>query len=260
MLRSPKIGQCIAIYGNPCHRKKEPMPERTKHISSNFDAALYDLRNDILMMSTLTDRMFQNAITGLLDRNTELCEQVEADDEEVDILEKQIDQEGVALLIRFHPVASDMREVVSAMKIGGHLEQIADECVTIVRRAKKLNSGPALGEIALIERPRLLASGIFRDSIRAFADGDCELARTLKFKDRELDDAIDEVIERLSARASLESDAARSCLDLIFIAAPLNGSGTTRRVLLKTPFGAIRGMIFVIPILQKMRSPIRALH
>jgi hypothetical protein len=34
--------------------------------------------------------MFQNAISGLLDRNTELCEQVEADDEEVDILEKQI--------------------------------------------------------------------------------------------------------------------------------------------------------------------------
>jgi phosphate transport system protein len=79
------------------------MPEWTKHISSRFDGALYDLRNDI--------RMFQNAITGLLERNTELCEQVEADDEEVEILEKQIDQKGVELLILFHPVASDMREV-----------------------------------------------------------------------------------------------------------------------------------------------------
>jgi phosphate transport system protein len=103
------------------------MPEWTKRILSRFDGALYDLKNDILMMSTLTDRMFQNAITGLLERNTELCEQVEADDEEVDIPEKQIDQKGVELLIRFHPVASDMREVVSAMKIGGHLDQIADE-------------------------------------------------------------------------------------------------------------------------------------
>jgi phosphate transport system protein len=201
------------------------MPAWTKHISSRFDGALYDLRNDILMMSTLTDRMFQNAITGLLERNTELCDQVEADDEEVDILEKQIDQKGVELLIRFHPVASDMREVVSAMKIGGHLEQIADECVTIVRRAKKLNFDAVLRELALVERPRSLASGIFRDSIRAFAEGDCELARTLKFKDRELDDAIDEVIERLSARASFGSDAARSCLDLIFIARALERIG-----------------------------------
>jgi phosphate transport system protein len=201
------------------------MPERAKHISSSFDGALYGLKNDILMMSTLTDRMFQNAITGLLERNIELCDQVEADDEEVDILEKQIDQKGVALLIRFHPVASDMREVVSAMKIGGHLEQIADECVTIVRRAKKLNFDAVLREIPLIERPRLLVSGIFRDSIRAFADGDCEVARTLKFKDRELDDAIDEVIERLTARTSLESDATRSCLDLIFIARALERIG-----------------------------------
>jgi phosphate transport system protein len=201
------------------------MPERTKHISTSFDGALYDLKNDILMMSTLTDRMLQNAITGLLERNTELCEQVEADDEDVDILEKQIDQKGVALLIRFHPVASDMREVVSAMKIGGHLEQIADECVTIVRRTKKLNFDAALREVALVKRLHLLASGIFRDSIRAFADGDCELARTLKFNDRELDDAMNEAIERLTARASLESDAARSCLDLIFIARALERIG-----------------------------------
>lgn len=55
------------------------------------------------------------------------------------------------------------------MKIGGHLEQIADECVTIVRRAKKLKFDAVLREVALVKRPRLLASGIFRDSIRAFA-------------------------------------------------------------------------------------------
>jgi phosphate transport system protein len=118
-----------------------------------------------------------------------------------------------------------MREVVSAMKIGGHLEQIADECVTIVRRAKKLSFRPALRAVALVERPRLLALSIFRDSIRAFADGDWELARTLKFKDRELDDAIDEVIERLSAQASVDADATRSCLDLVFIARALEWIG-----------------------------------
>jgi phosphate transport system protein len=64
-----------------------------------------------------------------------------------------------------------------------------------------------------------------RDSIRAFADGDCELARRLKFKDRELDDVIDKVIQRLTARASLESDVAGSCLDLIFIARALERIG-----------------------------------
>jgi phosphate uptake regulator len=44
------------------------------------------------------------------------CGQVVADDYEIDILEKQVDLDGVNLLVRFHPVASDMREVISAMK------------------------------------------------------------------------------------------------------------------------------------------------
>ena len=77
------------------------MPEQAKHISSSYDAALYSLRNDVLMMSSLTDRMFQIAFEAFLTRNGELCEQVIAEDEEIDTLEKQVDQEGVALLIRF---------------------------------------------------------------------------------------------------------------------------------------------------------------
>ncbi len=96
------------------------------------------------MMSSLADRILQNAMSALLNRNTELCDQVGADDEEVDDLEKQIDEEGFRVLIRFHPVATDMRDVISAMKIGGHLERIADESVTISRRAKRLSLQAAL--------------------------------------------------------------------------------------------------------------------
>jgi phosphate transport system protein len=94
------------------------MPERSKHIRSSFDAALYGLKNDVLMMSSLTDRIFQAAVEGLLNRDSDLCRQVVANDDEIDILERQVDLDGVNLLLRFHPVASDMREVISAMKVG----------------------------------------------------------------------------------------------------------------------------------------------
>jgi phosphate transport system protein len=77
----------------------------------------------------------------------------------------------------------------------------------------------------LLEPPYLLARGIFRDCIRAFADGDSELARNLKFKDRELDAKTNEVIERLTSKVSLESEAARSYLDLIFVARALERIG-----------------------------------
>ena len=108
------------------------MPERAKHISTSFDAALYSLKNDVLMMSSLTDRIFQTAFAALLNRNSELCDHVVAEDEEIDILEKQVDQEGVSLLIRFHPVASDMREVVSSMKVSTNLEHADEKFPTLM--------------------------------------------------------------------------------------------------------------------------------
>jgi phosphate transport system protein len=194
------------------------MAERSKHISSSFEAALYGLKNDVLMMSSLTDRIFHAAMEGLLNRDSALCSQVVADDYEIDILEKQVDRDGVNLLIRFHPVASDMREVISAMKVGTSLERIADQSVTIARRAKRLNARPAIRELALLEPSYRFALVIFRDSIRAFADGDYELARALKLKDRELDTLTHDVVEKLVRRAAHESQFVPSYLDLIFVA------------------------------------------
>ena len=58
-------------------------------IRSSFDAALYGLKNNVFMMSSLTDRIFQTAFEALLKRDTELCDHVIAEDEEIDILEKR---------------------------------------------------------------------------------------------------------------------------------------------------------------------------
>jgi phosphate transport system protein len=201
------------------------MIERARHISRSFDAALYGLKNDVLMMSSLTDRIFQMAFEALLKRDNELCDHVVAEDEEIDILEKQVDRDGVNLLLRFHPVATDMREVVSAMKVSANLERIADHSVTIARRAKHLNNRPALRELALLESPYRLAVAIFRDSIRAFADGDWELAGALKLKDRELDSLTDDISEKLVERATLDPEFVPSYVDLIFVARALERIG-----------------------------------
>jgi phosphate transport system protein len=201
------------------------MAERSKHISSSFDAALDGLKNDVLMMSSLTDRNFQTAIEALLNRDSELCNQVIADDEEVDFLEKQVDQDGVNLLLRFQPVASDMREVISAMKVSTNLERIADHAVTIARRAKHLNNRPPVREAQFLEPPYRLALANFRDSIRAYADADYELAQTLKPKDRELDALIRDLSEELVERAIVDSELVPSYLDLVFVARALERIG-----------------------------------
>ena len=88
------------------------MPDRVRHIITSFDTALNNLKNDVLMMSSLAERLIENAMQGLLKRDSNLCNMTIADDEEVDVLEKQVDKEGIEIMIRFHPVASDMRQVI----------------------------------------------------------------------------------------------------------------------------------------------------
>ena len=108
-----------------------------RHILGTFDEALASLRNNVLMMSSLTERSLDHAITGLLQRDDELCAIAIADDEEIDQLEKQVDKDGIDLLLRFQPVASDLRRVVSAMKLSSNLERMADQGTNIARRARK---------------------------------------------------------------------------------------------------------------------------
>lgn len=165
-------------------------------------------------------------------------------DEEIDILEKRVDEEGVGLLLRFQPVASDMREVISAMKVSASLERIADQSVTIARRAKHLSNRPAVREVALLEPAYGSAMVIFHDSIRAFAEGDFELAGTLKLQDRELDTLTSDLTES-SPRAPLRNpNQCPATWILSSLLVPSSTSGIMQRTSLRTHFGGINAPIF----------------
>jgi phosphate transport system protein len=201
------------------------MAELGKHISSSFEGALTGLRNSVLMMSSLTERLLSRAMQGLLQRDSDLCNLAIADDEEIDLLEKEVDREGIEILIRFHPVASDMRHVISAMRLSVNLERIADQCVLIARRAKKLNNESGVPEISLLEPLFREALGIFHDGMRVFVDGDADLALQLKPRDRVLDAMNREVAEKFMQRIASDPSRVESYINLILVARALERVG-----------------------------------
>ena len=102
-----------------------------------------------------------------------LCTKAIADDEEVDQLEKQIDKVGVEILLRYQPVASDLRQVVSAMKLSPNIERVADEATNIAECARKLNSDSPLVEVNLIVPIQAHAISMFKDGTRRFCTRRC---------------------------------------------------------------------------------------
>lgn len=188
-----------------------------KHILGNFDDALAALRNNVMMMASLTERSLDRAVRGLFDRDDDLCAHAIADDEEIDQLEKQIDKDGVDILLRFQPVASDLRRVVSAMKLSSNLERMADQATTIARRARKLNQHPPLPEIELIRPMYEHAMSMFKDSVDAYTREDVDLGRSIVPRDDKLDDLNRAASRKLIQRMAEEPEQLRGYLNLIFI-------------------------------------------
>ena len=196
-----------------------------KHILGTFDEALASLRNNVLMMGGLAERSLDRAMKGLFERDNELCAYTIADDEEIDQLEKQIDKDGVDILLRFQPVASDLRRVVSAMKLSTNLERIGDQATNIARRARKLNQHPPLSEVDLIVPMREKAMAMFKDSVDAYVREDVELARAIIPRDQSLDELNRVVSGKLIQRMAQDRDQLRGYLNLMFVARALERVG-----------------------------------
>ena len=196
-----------------------------KHILGTFDEALSSLRNNVLMMAGLAERTLDRAVKGLLQRDNNLCVTAIADDEEIDQLEKQIDKDGVDVLLRFQPVASDLRRVVAAMKLSPNIERVADQATNIARRARKLNKHLALPETEIIVPIHANAMSMFKDSVDAFVREDVDLARAVVGRDDALDRMNKMANRQLTQRMAEDPDQLRGYLNLIFVSRCLERIG-----------------------------------
>ena len=199
--------------------------DTSKHILTTFDEALSDLRKDLLTMVRLTEANLSDAVNGLFQRDDTLCAKAIADDEQVDQLEKQIDKAGFEILVRYQPVASDLRQVVSVMKLSPNIERVADEATNIAEAALKLNKHAVLPEVNVIVPIQAYALSMFKDSIDAFVREDVELARAIVSRDKQLDAMNASANQSLTERMMQDREQLRGYLNLILISRYLERVG-----------------------------------
>jgi phosphate transport system protein len=196
-----------------------------KHILGTFDEALNALRKDLLMMAGLAERSLDRALKGLLQRDDDLCATAIADDEEIDQLEKQIDKDGFEILLRYQPVASDLRRVVSAIKLSPNIERVGDQATNIAKRARKLNRHAPLPEVQLIVPIQAYAMSMFKDSINAYVRENVELANSVCSRDEQLDDMNREANKKLTQRMMENSEQLQGYFNLLMVSRALERVG-----------------------------------
>lgn len=91
-----------------------------------FEAELKQLGQDLVTMSSLVEHAVTSAGIALLTADLQLAESVIADDIAIDRLEQDLDERCVLLLAQQQPVATDLRTVVTALRMSATLERMGD--------------------------------------------------------------------------------------------------------------------------------------
>jgi phosphate transport system protein len=189
------------------------------------ESALNELRDHVLLMGGEVENAIDHATRALIERDTDLAEQVLRDDDRVDALELEADRICVGLLSMHSSEASDLRLVVTAIKITPILERIADHACNIARAAIYLNDEPQLKPYFDLPKMSWLACEMLRLSLDAFAASDAKAARAVIERDDDIDRLYDHIFHDLLDRMSRDAAAAGRAARLLLVAKHLERIG-----------------------------------
>ncbi len=195
------------------------------HILRNYDDELGALKDTVVKMGTLAVVAIEKSVSGLLNRDLDLCYYVIDEDEVIDQHEKQIDEQGMAILLRFSPVASDLRHVLSSINIGRSLERIGDHAVTVARRSRKILKAGELDEVRLVEPLMIEVRRMLSEALVAYSDRDEKRALAVIKMDEKVDRIHKVLAKSLTQKISEGLPETESLLNIIFISRSLERIG-----------------------------------
>lgn len=179
---------------------------------------LLSLRREILNMGAIVEQRVRGAVEALESGDIELARQIKGGDKEIDDLEVHIESECLRVLALGSPVASDLRFVLTVLRIDGQLERIGDLARSIAKRVIGLNVLPT------IELPTALvdighgARGMLSDALAALSAEDATLCRQVRAADERVDDLRREVFYWGRDEMPKRPDATQAIIDILAIA------------------------------------------
>ncbi len=157
-------------------------------MSSHFNRQIDKLKQMVLWLGTLVEESVESSIRAVKTRDLRLARQVIQGDSKIDQMEVEVEEECLHTLALYHPVANDLRFVVSVLKINSDLERIADKAVNISEQVNSLIESPIVETVPFdflgqSERVRTM----LRKSLDALVNADVELAEWVRGHDDQVD-------------------------------------------------------------------------
>jgi phosphate transport system protein len=195
------------------------------HIVKSFDEELRNLHLIVARMGGLAEQQLTDALEALAQRNSASALRAIESDPKVDELERDADQQVIRLLALRQPMANDLRNIISAIKIAAAIERIADYAKNVAKRAISLGEMPSVRPAQSVPRIGRTALAMLKDVLDAYNSGDAEKALEVWNRDEQLDALYNSLFRELLTYMMEDARNITPCTHLLFIAKNLERIG-----------------------------------
>ncbi|TRY34106.1 phosphate signaling complex protein PhoU [Aliiglaciecola sp. M165] len=159
-----------------------------KHISQQFDTDLEGLKSQVLQMGGIVEQQILDSVKAIESGDSQLAERVIQIEDDVDLREVALDENCTTVLVRRQPAASDLRMVLTVIKMTRDLERIGDEAQKIAKMAISLTeSGAAPSGYEEVRHMGALVQQMVNSALDAFARFDADKALDVAKQDKKVD-------------------------------------------------------------------------
>jgi len=155
-----------------------------RHLERDLD----NLSKELLTMGSMVEAATNKAFLAVSQRRQDVAQEVVEGDDEINTKENRIEEECLKILALYQPVATDLRFIITALKVNNDLERMGDLAVNIAERAMRLVELDPMPLPESLSKLLSIVQGMVRDSLNSLVTMDAKLARKVCRSDDAVDD------------------------------------------------------------------------
>jgi phosphate transport system protein len=217
------------------------MSEAPQHVVKSYDQDLKRLRSMITQMGGIVETQVALAAEAIMHRDAAAAARAVEEDPKIDALEREVETFVIRLLALRQPVAGDLRQIVSALKITGDIERIGDYAANVAKRSIVLAEFSLPYSLAGLAHMARLVQQQLKSVIDAFGDNDADKAMEVWRSDQVVDDIYNAIFRELITYMMEDPRNITPCTHLLFIAKNLERIGDHATNVAETVYYAVKG-------------------
>ena len=190
-----------------------------------YEHELEELNKDLREMAFMVEKAIEQTFVAFEDQNYTLAEDVIKGDRTVNDMERAIESRCLSLILRQQPVACDLRQISTALKVVTDLERIGDHASDIAELILRIKSEHAYHIVKHLPLMAEEARKMVHDAVEAFISQDLEETEKIIRMDDRVDSLFNQVKTDVISLLKTSPDQADQGIDLLMVAKYLERIG-----------------------------------